>query len=349
MLQNGILAVNDVFLPGAVCGFDLRQRVVGAPAAVFIGEGAEIVPGPVGAGLALVSAGLGIATVFVEVDAVVSGVGEGAVQHDAHAERTCLAAQRFEGRLRAQHRVDLAPVGGVVAVVAVRFKDRAEAEDLHAEHLQRREPVRDAAQRAAEKVVRAVEGAGAGQPFDGLIPVCVDLDVPAQGLVIADALGKGAAAAGKAVGEDLIGHGARRPVRRLENRGADRDGPAPGLAADDAAAAEGEAVGQAEGIGHRAGGLRHRKLNGKEAVGVPLHGLRFAVCDERRRLDELRRFQAKTDGLAAVHGAEGAAIDLQRRVVDQRVRPDGQHGEIEHAVILRGAVKGVIALHAAAH
>ena len=112
---------------------DLGQGLKAPPAAVAaLVLGAEIVPAAVrGVGVP-VRAALAIAALAVEVAAVGAGVAEHAVQHDADAVLGGLAAEHLELLVGAQQRVHVQVVGGVVAVVGVRFKDGVQVQIIHA-------------------------------------------------------------------------------------------------------------------------------------------------------------------------------------------------------------------------
>ena len=59
-------------------------------------------------------------------------MAEHAVQHDADAVLGSLAAEHFKLLVGAQQRVHVLVVGGVVAVVGVRFKDGVQVQVIHA-------------------------------------------------------------------------------------------------------------------------------------------------------------------------------------------------------------------------
>ena len=159
-----------------------------------------------------------IAAASVEVAAVVAGVVEHAVQHDAHAALCRLAAQRFEVLLVSEQRVDALIVARIIAMVGVRLKDRVEVQRAHMQALKIVELGQHAAQRAAEKVVvqdlpvliRAVDRK--------IVPVFVQ---HTRRDALALRLHRVAVPA-EAVGENVIGDAlaepARRPVRRIVDR-----------------------------------------------------------------------------------------------------------------------------------
>ena len=110
----------------------------------------------------------------VEVAAVCARVGKHAVKHDADAARSGGSTQLLEVRVRAEDRVDLPVISGIVAVVGGALEDGVEIQYRHAELLQIGQPVCNAAQRAAVEVDgRIFALGGVGLPLDRLLPIGV--------------------------------------------------------------------------------------------------------------------------------------------------------------------------------
>ena len=216
--HHAVRVAEDKALVVRVALVDLRQGVNAPPRAVFVRPLAEFVPRAVRRVLGLMCAERVIAAAAVEVAAVVAGVVEHAVQHDAHAALCRLAAQRFEVLLVSEQRVDALIVARIIAVVGVRLKDRVEVQRAHMQALKIVELGQHAAQRAAEKVVvqdlpvliRAVDRK--------IVPVFVQ---HARRDALTRRLHRVAVPA-EAVGENIIGDAlaepARRPVRRVVDR-----------------------------------------------------------------------------------------------------------------------------------
>ena len=131
-VDDAALAGDELHKGGGLL-VDLRQGLEAPPAAVAaLVFGVKIVPAAVrGVGVA-VSAALAVASLAVEVPAVGAGVAEHAVQHDADAVLGGLAAEHLKLFVSAQQRIHVQVVGGVVAVVGVRFKDGVQVQVIHA-------------------------------------------------------------------------------------------------------------------------------------------------------------------------------------------------------------------------
>ena len=196
--HDAFLVVEHKLLVRRVVLAQLRQAHDAPPGAVVIRVVLEGEPVEIGAGGTLVRAQGGVVAEVVEVDAVLAGVGEDAVQQHAHAEEFCLLAQDGELLLRAAQRVDFAVIARVVAVVGAGAEDRVEVDDVHAEGAQIGELLADAAQVAAEEVQLLVPSAAHVAHGDHLlVPGLVDV------AVLAVILGR-RLAAGETVGENLI-------------------------------------------------------------------------------------------------------------------------------------------------
>ena len=343
--QDGLLALDDEVLPARVPLVHLGQRAEVPPAAVVVGEGAEVIPAKIRALLALVRAQAGIAAIAVEVDAVGPGVGEDAIQHDADAQFLRRGAQGAEVLRRAQHGVDFVIVPGVVAVVGAGLEDGVTVDAAHPQGFQLRQPLDDPLESAAVEVVGDILRLPLpGGIFDRLVPAPVRLDAAAPSPVAADAALEAVAAGGVAVGEDLVQHRALGPVRGGESPVVDRDAPGPGLAADQAVPAKGQRAGQAEGIVDqprlRGGG----DPGGQQPVGIPAHGVQLAVHGQLR-LHIVRGLEPQRHPLAAFHRPEGAAVQVVIGQVQQLCRPVREDGDEEQPVLHRAGTQGQVFRH----
>ena len=163
--------------------------------------------------LALPRAHAGVVAVAVEVDRIVARVVKDTVQNDGNAQLLGRLAQLSKVLLGAQNRIDLGVIGGVVAVVARRFKDGVEVDGCKAQLGDARQVFLDTLERSAVEVP-GLDGAVLGALVNGrLVPV---LDHPALDSVARFFdLGQRALApvlvAGIAIGEDLVDHTALVP------------------------------------------------------------------------------------------------------------------------------------------
>ena len=131
---------------------------------------------------------------------VCAGVVDDGVQHQPHAARAGGPAQFHERLIAAQQNIDLEIVDGVVAVVAAAREHRVQVQGADAELvLQVGQFLREARQ------VAAVEGAGGAHG--------IDRGTPFGGAAVRGR--RAAAAAGKAVGKDLVVDLVAHPGRRL--------------------------------------------------------------------------------------------------------------------------------------
>ena len=169
----------------------------------------ELVPAEIGRILVAVGAAVAVASGAVEVDAVGAGVRENAVVDHVDTARLCLCAQLAEVVLRAEDRVDLGIVAGVVAVIGVGLADGIEIDAAHAKFLQVVELLGDALEVAHKKVGVGDLAVLVGLPDGKRVPVGVALKIRAAELLFF-------AAEAKAVGKDLIHHAAHRPARRCK-------------------------------------------------------------------------------------------------------------------------------------
>ena len=296
----------------------------------------------------------------VEVAAVRARVGKHAVEHDADATRSGGGTQLLEVRVRAEDRVDLPVISGVIAVVGGALEDGVEIQHRHAELLQIGQPVCDAAQRAAVEVNgRIFALGGVGLPLDRFLPIGVRMHgLLHAAVVLHAALRGGGAVARKAVGEDLIHHTGAKPLRRRKAGAIDRQPPAvlrfvteagmPSVrcgaeVADPAVAArDAEAVAQRLrrcGHGHGRGKARSRLRHGDGVavrIAVELNG---GVEHERLRVRE-----GEAHGRAGLQRAERTAERLITRVVLRRgvLR---QQEQIQVCIILRRAREAEILRH----
>ena len=128
------------------------QGVHPPPALVAAGlHGPEPVPAVIGTAAAGIRSRLRVVAEPVEIDAVVAGVAEHAVQQDPDPGGLCLPAQPGKTLLVAEARVDLQIVGGVVLVVAGGQEDGIEVQHADPHGLEIGQLFPDALQGAAEK------------------------------------------------------------------------------------------------------------------------------------------------------------------------------------------------------
>ena len=261
-------------------------HVAHAPPAVVravLVEGKRVAPRRI---LALPGAHTGVVAIAVEVDRVIARVVEDAVQDDGNAKLLGCLAQLGKVLLGAQDRVDLSVVGRVVAMIARRLKDGVEVDGRKAQLGDAGQVFLNALERSAVEVP-GLDGAVLGTLIDGwLVPI---LDHAAlNALTRFFELGHCALApmlvTGVAVGEDLIDHAALVPGGtvlavlvdgNLEGR---HLGVVVGyaLAAGAALRCAQADLGLALDIAYKAvpdkTGFGARKLSGKDAVALMLHG-----------------------------------------------------------------------------
>ena len=190
----------EEFPPAGIPAIELGQGGKAPPAFVLVGVGVlPAVPAAVGAVFIPVGPAGAVPPFLIEVQAIAAGVVEHAVQNDFDLPFVRLSAKGDKVLLIAQKRVDAQIVGGIIAVVAVRFKDGIEVQHPHPQRRQLRQLFGDARKVAAEIVIAAEHPVDIGDALRLLLPV------PMQPPVGGHA-GFGAAAAAKAVGENLIHH-----------------------------------------------------------------------------------------------------------------------------------------------
>ena len=358
--DHAVFARDHVFAPVGVCGVDGGQVAEIPPALVVVGIVGKIVPARIDGIAAVIRAAAGIVLEAVEVAAVRARVGKHAVEHDADAARSGGSTQLLEVRVRAEDRIDLPVISGVIAVVGGALEDGVEIQHRHAELLQIGQPVRDAAQRAAVEVDgRIFALGGVGLPLDRLLPIGVRMHgLLHAAVVLHAALRGGGAVARKAVGEDLIHHAGAKPFRRRKAGAIDRQPPAvlrlvtkAGMppvrrsaeVADAAVVArDAEAVAQrlrCSGHGHGRGKARSRLRHGDGVavrIAVELHG---GVEHERLRVRE-----GEAHGRTGLQRAEWTAERLITRVVLRRgvLR---QQEQIQVRIILRRAREAEVLRH----
>ena len=156
-----------------------------------------MIPVAVGRLLALVSAHRGVLAVAVEIQAVVAGVVEHAVENDFDAARFARGKQGVERFSAAEHLVYLAVVACIVLVIGIRLKDGAEVNAVYRKALEVVQLFDDAPQAAAEKLIVFERSAGVGRVFgDAAVPVLT------QDRVLAD--GRFVRSFGKTIDKDVI-------------------------------------------------------------------------------------------------------------------------------------------------
>ena len=185
-----------------------RGKGVNAPPALILVRPVnKVKPGAVGRILTLASAGSGIEAVAVEVAADIADMVEHAVQHHPHAPLVGHLAQLGKVLLGAQHGVNVAVIGGTVAVVLRRLKDGAEIQGLHPQALEIVQLLHDALQVAAEEVPVADLSVLVRAELRLLLPGSVDPPSSHH------TLGIGHPGAAEAVGENLVGRPLAKPFR----------------------------------------------------------------------------------------------------------------------------------------
>ena len=147
----------------------------------------------------------------VEVAAVVTGVIEHTVQHDAHTASGGFAAQCAEILLAAEQRVDALVIAGVVAVIGIRLKNRVEVNGGNVQALQIIQLGVYAAQRTAEKVVVEYLAVLIGQVDRNIVPVLVQ---HTRNHAFAFRL-LGCLVAAEAVRKNVVGDAFTKPARRV--------------------------------------------------------------------------------------------------------------------------------------
>ena len=125
-LEHELLIVRVIFA-------HLGQRGNIPPALVLVREVLEGVPVIPRGFLGLIRAHGVIGAEMVEVAAVLAGVGEHAVQHDADAAFLGLFAQSLELLLRAHQRINLHIIAGIIAVIAPGSEDGVQVQHGHAQ------------------------------------------------------------------------------------------------------------------------------------------------------------------------------------------------------------------------
>ena len=193
---------------------DGGQIIDPPPRAVFFRIMDKIIPRIVLGIFGLIGADARVAAVFIEIQAVVPGMIEHAVEHDADAALAALFDEPGKLLFRAERRIDLHKIARIVAVVGEGTEDRVQIQDGDVQTLQVIEFFEDAADIAAEKVVVEDLPLGVHAILGGFVPTLVQ-----------PFFGRDAhfAAAVKAVGEDLIHDTALQPGRRPEPRFIDED------------------------------------------------------------------------------------------------------------------------------
>ena len=179
------------------------------PGIVIVRKRVETIPVIIRRTFPLGGAGRGIKAVGVEIDAFCARVIEHAVEDHADAASLCLGTERFEILLRAEQRVDVFIIRGVVAVVGGRFKNGVEVECGDAERHKVIQLLRDAGKVAAEKVGAGNLAVRVGTVFHRLVPGFMQR--PAADKSRGAALFR----AEKAIGKDLIGDAAGKPAGRF--------------------------------------------------------------------------------------------------------------------------------------
>ena len=196
--------------------------------------------------------------------------------------------------LIAQKRVDAHIIGSIIAVVAVRFKDRIEVDDPHAQLRQRRQLFGDPGKISAEVIVAAEFPVGIGGALRLLLPALVQSAVGGNaGLRLAAAI--------KAVGEDLIHDLPRKLLGDLVIFII--DGKLPQLSLAVIGAAVGGSVQQGSVRKAKTVVIQSRLLRGiaqEKGISLPLHGrkqhgLRLPCPVQQQR------------GAASVSGRQGKA------------------------------------------
>lgn len=140
---------------------------------------------------------LSITTVAIKVDAVAAGVAEHAVKDDRDAVLFCFGTQPGKVFLSPQQRVDVQVIGGVVAMVGVRFKDGVKVQAGDTQLGKVVQMLGD-----ARKVPAKIIGIGHLSIFVGQIDRKIS-PVGAQGAVSRDILFRGTWSC-KAVGKNLV-------------------------------------------------------------------------------------------------------------------------------------------------
>ena len=186
--------------PALAAAVQLGQGGKAPPAFVVVGRGVfPAVPVPVGAVRIPPRAAGAVTALPVKIDAVAAGMVEHPVQDDLHPQPVRLLAQSGKVLLGPQQRVDAQVVGGIVAVVAVRFKDGVKVQDLRPQRPDLLQLFGDTGQISAEIIVAAVNPVGVRAALRLLVPAAVQLPVGGDILLFP-------AAFVVAVGEDLIHH-----------------------------------------------------------------------------------------------------------------------------------------------
>ena len=209
--DNAVLVLDDVILIAAVGLVDLRKRVNAPPRAVLIRPVVEVKPAEIRRFLGLERAYAVVMAACVEVAAVVTGVIEHTVQHDAHTASGGFAAQCAEILLAAEQRVDALVIAGVVAVIGIRLKNRVEVNGGNVQALQIIQLGVYAAQRTAEKVVVEDFAVLIRQVDRNIVPVLVQ---HTRNHAFAFRL-LGCLVAAEAVRKNVVGDAFTKPARRV--------------------------------------------------------------------------------------------------------------------------------------
>ena len=168
----------------------------------------EAVPVSVRGVRVLCGAHRGIKAVVVEVNALRTGVIEHTVQNDMHPQLMGGAAQSAEILLGAQQGIDLAVIGGIVAVVGGGLENGIQIQRGDPHGSQPCQLGGDAPEGSAEKVPVADLAVRVRPPFRRVVPAAVDPTVSHHPRGICGVAGKAA----ETIWKNLVCHAGAEPV-----------------------------------------------------------------------------------------------------------------------------------------
>ena len=204
--NHRVLTFNDVVNIIRMVLVDCGEGMEAPPAIVLRWPLLEGIPVIIGAVRTLRYAQRGVCALCIKVLAVVAGMIENAVQHDANAQVLCLLTESPEIPLAAQHGINLFVISGVISMVAVRLEYGAEIDGGNAQRFQIWEFLLYAGQIPAKVVMVLRFSVPVGKEGQTFIPVRMKSSFSQQ-------TGQaGRACPPEAVWKDLIGHTPSEPV-----------------------------------------------------------------------------------------------------------------------------------------
>ena len=129
VLQNSVLSTNEVSIMLVVFP-DIRKSIYSPPSLVGIGKIDESVPIVIFAVLRLVCACFGIASEFVEINAVGTGMRENAVKNYGYTVLFSLPAKLFKLIVSTKQRIGFHIISSIVSVIFMGLKDRVKVKML---------------------------------------------------------------------------------------------------------------------------------------------------------------------------------------------------------------------------